>query len=78
MTKPEDPRTVAVTSGIASDTSFGAVTPPIYLTSTFAFSPVSNASRGRTAHPAAKTTTGRSARLESCQVDALLDLALPG
>ena len=32
-----DPRTVAAANGVASDTSFGAVTPPLYLSSTFAF-----------------------------------------
>lgn len=36
MTK-KDPRTVAAANGIASDTAFGAVTPPIYLSTTFAF-----------------------------------------
>lgn len=38
MTKPGDPRTIAAANGIASDDTFGAVTPPIYLSSTFAFS----------------------------------------
>ena len=37
MTSSRDPRTVAAANGIAADTAFGAVTPPIYLTSTFAF-----------------------------------------
>lgn len=35
MTK--DPRTIAAANGVASDTNFGAVAPPLYLTSTFAF-----------------------------------------
>jgi cystathionine gamma-synthase len=38
MGKKRDPRTVAVNTGIASDSAFGAVTPPIYLSSTFSFS----------------------------------------
>ena len=37
MAKRKDLRTVAVSNGIASDTAFGAVTPPIYLSSTYAF-----------------------------------------
>jgi cystathionine gamma-synthase len=35
--KFKKPQTIAVASGIAADTAFGAVTPPIYLSSTFAF-----------------------------------------
>lgn len=38
MGKRRDPRTIAVNTGIAADSAFGAVTPPIYLSSTFAFS----------------------------------------
>lgn len=37
MGKRRDPRTIAVNTGIASDSAFGAVTPPIYLSSTFSF-----------------------------------------
>ncbi|UDL90460.1 cystathionine gamma-synthase [Mesorhizobium sp. PAMC28654] len=37
MTKPRDPRTIAAANGIAADSGFGAVTPPIYLSSTFVF-----------------------------------------
>ena len=36
--RQRDPRTVAAGNGIASESRFGAVTPPIYLSSTFAFS----------------------------------------
>lgn len=36
--RQRDPRTVAAGNGIASDSRFGSVTPPIYLSSTFAFS----------------------------------------
>lgn len=35
--KPKSPRTVAASNGIGDDDAFGAVTPPLYLTSTFAF-----------------------------------------
>ncbi|MCZ7594845.1 MAG: cystathionine gamma-synthase [Hyphomicrobium sp.] len=38
MSKRRDPRTIAVNTGIATDSAFGAVTPPIYLSSTFSFS----------------------------------------
>ena len=37
MGKKRDPRTIAVNTGIATDSAFGAVTPPIYLSSTFSF-----------------------------------------
>jgi len=37
MAKKRDPRTIAVNAGIATDSAFGAVTPPIYLSSTFSF-----------------------------------------
>jgi len=37
MSKPKSPQTIAASNGIASDAAFGAVTPPLYLTSTFAF-----------------------------------------
>lgn len=35
--KDRDPRTIAAANGVATDTAFGAVTPPIYLSTTFAF-----------------------------------------
>lgn len=37
MTNRKDPRTVAARTGIASDTAFGAVVPPIYLSTTYSF-----------------------------------------
>ena len=37
MGKSRDPRTIAVNTGIATDSAFGAVTPPIHLSSTFSF-----------------------------------------
>jgi cystathionine gamma-synthase len=37
MPKPRDPHTIAAANGIATDRTFRAVTPPIYLSSTFAF-----------------------------------------
>ena len=37
LPRPKAPQTVAVSSGIASDAAFGAITPPIVLSSNFAF-----------------------------------------
>ena len=37
MTRRKDPRTIAASKGIAADTSFGAVAPPIHLSTTYAF-----------------------------------------
>lgn len=37
MTKRQSPRTIAASSAIGSDPVFGAVTPPIYLSSTYTF-----------------------------------------
>lgn len=37
MTSKPDPRTIAATHGVATDTRFGAVVPPLYLSTTFAF-----------------------------------------
>jgi cystathionine gamma-synthase len=37
MPTPKSPRTIAASNGIGDDAAFGAVTPPLYLSSTFAF-----------------------------------------
>ena len=37
MSKPRAPQTIAAANGIAADEEFGAVVPPVYLSSTFAF-----------------------------------------
>lgn len=37
MSKSRDPRTVAAANGVATDSAFGAVTPPIHISTTFAF-----------------------------------------
>lgn len=54
MLDREDPRTIAATNGIGDGTTFGAVAPPLYLSSTFAFAGFEK-SRGydysRTANP---------------------------
>lgn len=54
MTKGDDPRTVAARKGIATDTAFGAVTPPAYLSTTYAFEGFERAGAydySRTANP---------------------------
>lgn len=60
-------RTIAAAHGVASDTSFGAVTPPIYLSSTFAFAGF-EAHRGyeysRTANPGRDLLADTIAKLE--------------
>jgi cystathionine gamma-synthase len=37
MSKPKNPETIAAANGIAADKAFGAVTPPIVLSSTYSF-----------------------------------------
>jgi cystathionine gamma-synthase len=37
MSKSKDPRTIAAANGVATDAAFGAVTPPLHLSTTFAF-----------------------------------------
>ena len=62
-----DSRSIAAANGIASDESFGAVTPPIYLSSTFAFTGFEK-HRGyeysRTANPGRDLLADTLARLE--------------
>jgi cystathionine gamma-synthase len=67
MKRPKDPRTVAVSNGIASDTAFGAVTPPIYLSSTFAFAGFDRSRThdySRTANPSRDMLADTLAKLE--------------
>ena len=67
MARPKDPRTVAVSNGIASDTAFGAVTPPIYLSSTFAFAGFERSRThdySRTANPSRDLLADTLAKLE--------------
>ncbi|HEU4961243.1 MAG TPA: cystathionine gamma-synthase [Sphingomonas sp.] len=48
------PETIAATHGVASDTAFGAVSPPLYLSSTYAFEGYERAGRydyGRSGNP---------------------------
>lgn len=67
MARPMDPRTVAASNGIAADQAFGAVTPPIYLSSTFAFSGFEQHSGyeySRTANPGRDMLADTLAKLE--------------
>ena len=67
MTRPKDPRTIAAGNGIASDTAFGAVTPPVYLSSTFAFAGFERSRThdySRTANPSRDLLADTVAKLE--------------
>ncbi|TPJ38227.1 cystathionine gamma-synthase [Mesorhizobium sp. B2-6-5] len=67
MTKPRDPRTISAANGIAADTGFGAVTPPIYLSSTFVFPGYEQAGRyeySRAGNPSRDMLADTLARLE--------------
>lgn len=67
MTKPRDPHTIAVANGIATDRAFGAVTPPLYLSSTFAFPGYEKAGPydyTRTANPSRDILADTLAKLE--------------
>lgn len=67
MTKPNDPRTIAAANGIAADRGFGAVTPPVYLSSTFVFPGYDQAGRyeyTRAGNPSRDMLADTLARLE--------------
>ena len=67
MTKPRDPRTIAAANGIAADRGFGAVTPPVYLSSTFVFQGYEQAGRyeyTRAGNPSRDMLADTLARLE--------------
>lgn len=67
MSEDKAPQTIAVTNGIATDRTFGAVAPPLYLSSTFAFEGFERA-RGyeysRTANPSRDMLADTLAKLE--------------
>ncbi|NTA40114.1 cystathionine gamma-synthase [Agrobacterium salinitolerans] len=87
-----DIRTIAASNGIADDTTFGAVTPPIYLSSNFAFqkfehaqayeySRTSNPTRDLLADTLAKLEGGAGAVVTSsgmAAVNLILSLLKPG
>ncbi|HEY4203806.1 MAG TPA: cystathionine gamma-synthase [Xanthobacteraceae bacterium] len=68
MPKPKDPHTIAAANGIATDSTFRAVTPPIYLSSTFAFNGYEKSGAyeyTRTANPSRDMLADTLAKLES-------------
>lgn len=67
MSKLKEPQTVAAANGIATDDAFGAVVPPIYLSSTFAFVGFEQARAydyTRTANPSRDVLADTLAKLE--------------
>lgn len=67
MPKTPEPETIAASNGIASDESFGAVTPPIFLSSTFAFPGFEQSGPydySRTSNPSRALLADTIARLE--------------
>jgi cystathionine gamma-synthase len=50
MTLNMAPQTIAAANGIATDSTFGSVAPPLYLSSTFAFAGFEQARSYQTAH----------------------------
>ncbi|WP_439541334.1 cystathionine gamma-synthase [Hyphomicrobium sp.] len=70
MTKRKDPQTVAARNGIASDTAFGAVVPPIYLSTTYSFEGFERARAhdySRTSNPTRSLLAETLAELEGGQ-----------
>lgn len=68
MATTKDPRTIAANNGIATDTAFGAVTPPIHLSTTFAFAGFERSRThdySRTANPSRDLLADTLAQLES-------------
>ena len=67
MSRSKEPQTIAAANGIAADKAFGAVAPPIYLSSTFAFAGFAR-SKGyeytRTANPSRDMLADTLAKLE--------------
>jgi cystathionine gamma-synthase len=92
MSKPRDARTIAAANGIATDTAFGAVTPPLYLSSNYAFatfeqgqayeySRTSNPSRDLLGETIAKLEKGAGAVVTSsgmAAVNLVFDQLKPG
>lgn len=67
MSTPRNPRTIAAGNGIADDTAFGAVTPPIYLSSNYEFSKFEQAQvyeYSRTSNPTRDLLADTLAKLE--------------
>lgn len=67
MPKARDPRTIAAANGVGSDTAFGAVTPPLHLSTTYLFEGFEREGRyaySRTANPTRDQLADTLAKLE--------------
>ena len=67
MPKARDPRTIAAVNGVGSDTAFGAVTPPLHLSTTYLFEGFEGEGRyaySRTANPTRDQLADTLAKLE--------------
>lgn len=92
MPKARDPRTIAAANGVGSDTAFGAVTPPLHLSTTYlfdgfegegryAYSRSANPTRDQLADTLAKLEGGAGAVVTSsgmAAVDLVLSQVEPG
>lgn len=68
MPEPKSPETIAAANGIAQDSAFGAVTPPIYLSSNYAFEGFGRARRydyTRSGNPTRDVLADTLAKLEA-------------
>ena len=86
MARPRDPRTIAAANGVGSDKAFGAVTPPLHLSTTYlfagfeqegpyAYSRIANPTRDQLADTLAKLEGGAGAVVTSSGM-AAVDLVL--
>lgn len=67
MSKVRDPRTIAAANGVGSDAAFGAVTPPLHLSTTYLFEGFEQEGRyaySRTANPTRDQLADTLAKLE--------------
>ena len=67
MPRARDPRTIAAANGVGSDTAFGAVTPPLHLSTTYLFDGFEGEGRyaySRTANPTRDQLADTLAKLE--------------
>ena len=67
MPKARDPRTIAAANGVGSDTAYGAVTPPLHLSTTYLFEGFEREGRyaySRTANPTRDQLADTLAKLE--------------
>jgi cystathionine gamma-synthase len=67
MARPRDPRTIAAANGVGSDKAFGAVTPPLHLSTTYLFAGFEQEGRyaySRTTNPTRDQLADTLAKLE--------------